>query len=391
MDESNIVSFGANMDNREDIDETIHEPEAHGSRSEMMNAKINEGIDGSKLEMKQAMNECVVQFSNKLEAIFASFENKLAPTNSTPIRGRGQVESPPRPSRSLSREDRNNSHVPTYDLERGPGKFENINCKIKPQFYDGSDDLEEYLTQFNLLAELNRWNTRTKALFLASSLSGGARALLNEMSDCERHSYEALVEALKSRFGSINRSEVFRAELQTRIRMRNETLPELAQAIKQLTRIAYPGTYSKVRDTLSLDYFIDAIPETEIRLRLREVCPKTINEAENIAVRLEALRIADRQKGKSVRLVDTANASNNLSGELHEIKDSLKTLRIDVNAIKNNGNNNKGYPNKPFNPRPWNNNGFNYNGRNDNFRRAENGQESRTRVSTRPNQTGPTR
>jgi hypothetical protein len=45
--------------------------------------------------------------------------------------------------------------------------------------YDGTDDPEEYLTQFYLLSELNNWNTYTKALFLASSLSEGARALLN--------------------------------------------------------------------------------------------------------------------------------------------------------------------------------------------------------------------
>jgi O-succinylbenzoate synthase len=58
--------------------------------------------------------------------------------------------------------------------------------------------------------------------------------------------------------------------------------------MKKLTCRAFPG----IRDTLALDYFIDAIPESEIRLRLREVGPKTINEAENIAVRLEALRMA---------------------------------------------------------------------------------------------------
>jgi hypothetical protein len=35
--------------------------------------------------------------------------------------------------------------------------------------YDGTDDPEEYLTQFYLLSELNNWNTYTKALFLASN------------------------------------------------------------------------------------------------------------------------------------------------------------------------------------------------------------------------------
>ena len=118
------------------------------------------------------------------------------------------------------------------------------------------------------------------------------------MSAYDRHNFDTLVEALKSRYGSANRSEVFRAELQTRVRMKNESLPELAQAIKQLTRRAYSGTSPVVRDTLALDYFIDAIPETEIRLRLREVGPKTINKAEHITVLLEALRVADREKRK---------------------------------------------------------------------------------------------
>jgi hypothetical protein len=121
--------------------------------------------------------------------------------------------------------------------------------------YDGSDDLDEYLTQFNLLAELNNWTLKTKALFLASSLSGGVRALLNEMSDYDRHNFDTLVEALKSRYGSTNRSEMFRAEIQTRVRMRNESLPELAQAIKQLTHRAYLVTSPVVRDTLALRLF----------------------------------------------------------------------------------------------------------------------------------------
>ncbi|VDH93241.1 Hypothetical predicted protein [Mytilus galloprovincialis] len=147
-----------------------------------------------------------------------------------------------------------------------------------------------------MLAELHNWNSKTKALLLASSLSGGAGAILNEITEVDRHDFDSLVTSLKNRFGSVNRAEVFRAELQTRVRFNNESLPDLAQAIKKLTRRAYPGTSPLVRDTLALDSFIDAIIETEVRLRVREVGPKSINEAENIAVRLEALRVADIRK-----------------------------------------------------------------------------------------------
>ena len=39
-------------------------------------------------------------------------------------------------------------------------------CKIKSQIYDGSDDLDEYLTQFNLLAELNKLDFENQSFIL---------------------------------------------------------------------------------------------------------------------------------------------------------------------------------------------------------------------------------
>ncbi|CAC5417471.1 unnamed protein product [Mytilus coruscus] len=166
-----------------------------------------------------------------------------------------------------------------------------IKCKIKPQLYDGSDDLEEYLTQLYLLAKLNDWEI--------------------------------------SRFGSINWSEVFRAELQTRVSLRNESLSEQAQTLKKRTRRAYPGTTPIVRDTLALDYFIDAITKTDIRLRLREVGPKTIYENEHIAVRLEALRLADRPKGRSVRIANTCDTDDSeMVSEIKEIKLGIKIYKM---------------------------------------------------------------
>ncbi|CAC5409087.1 unnamed protein product [Mytilus coruscus] len=69
--------------------------------------------------------------------------------------------------------------------------------------------------------------------------------------------------------------------------------------------MTYPGTSPLVTDTLALHYFIGSIPEKEVRLMLREVGPKSINKAENITVRLEALRVANRQKGRNVRTAET--------------------------------------------------------------------------------------
>lgn len=50
----------------------------------------------------------------------------------------------------------------------------------------------------------------------------------------------------------------------------DESLPELAQSIKKLTRKAYPSASLNVIETLAMDYFIDAIPYKEVRIRLRK-------------------------------------------------------------------------------------------------------------------------
>ena len=49
--------------------------------------------------------------------------------------------------------------------------------------------------------------------------------------------------------------------------------------------------------------------------KLRNVGPKSINEAENIAVRLEALPVADKQK---VTMVGSINAADHQSTDMKD-------------------------------------------------------------------------
>ncbi|CAC5407089.1 unnamed protein product [Mytilus coruscus] len=381
MVDSNVVTFGPNTGNRDEVDEALSN-EVIASSSEK-NLTAERMVSDAKVEMKFMVDKCFSDFSERMDSMLAKFDHHM--TNKiTPILGRGYDNSSISASGEAkqSKQDLNNSHF----TENIRAKHD-IKCKIKPQLYDGLDDLEEYLTQFYLLAELNDWDLRSKALLLASSLTGSARALLNEMTEGERHDFECLVTMLKSRFGSINRSEVFRAELQTRVRLRNESLPELAQAIKKLTRRAYPGTSPIVRDTLALDYFIDAITETDIRLRLREVGPKTIYEAENIAVRLEALRLADRQKGRSMRTADACDADDSkIVSEIKEIKLGIRNLQNDVGAIKKNNTNGQHYNHNNNNGSRQQRGSNNFGNRNfnQNYNSSENYQASSAGVAARP-------
>ncbi|CAC5382446.1 unnamed protein product [Mytilus coruscus] len=140
-------------------------------------------------------------------------------------------------------------------------------------------------------------------------------------------------------------------------------------------------------DTLALDYFIDAITETDIRLRLREVGPKTIYEAENIAVRLEALRLADRQKGRSVRTADACDADDSkMVSKIKEIKLGIRHLQNDVGAIRKNNTNGQRYNNNNNNGSRQQRGSNNFGNRNfnQNYNSSENYQASSAGVMARP-------
>ena len=62
------------------------------------------------------------------------------------------------------------------------------------------------------------------------------------------------------------------------------------------TRQSYPTVSLDVIEALELDHFIDALTDTEIRLMLREIRPKTLAEAEKINGPMEGHRIADKQR-----------------------------------------------------------------------------------------------
>ena len=205
--------------------------------------------------------------------------------------------------------------------------------------FDGKGSWEDYQAQLDIVATLNGWtDDRLKATYLAVSLGGAARAVLGDLSEAERGNYKVLVKALDNRFGTGNRAEIYRATLKSRTRKKDESLPELAQAITRLTRLAFPGVPSDIRDTMDQDNFIDALCDADTRWKVHQSRPKTLNDALMIAVELEAFLTADQQRGRTARAApaipeSTAgqnsgqeNPCTDCKKELQEVKDLLTKI-----------------------------------------------------------------
>ena len=130
------------------------------------------------------------------------------------------------------------------------------------------------MAQFNIIADMNAWNDQEKAAFLASSLTGTALNVLSNLPPERRHNFESLVKALDSRYGNAHRTELARARFKNRIKQKDESLPALAEDIERLARLSYPDASESITDTLARDQFVDALPDENMRLRLKQESKK---------------------------------------------------------------------------------------------------------------------
>jgi len=89
------------------------------------------------------------------------------------------------------------------------------------------------------------------------------------------------------RFGGENFAQKNRIELRNRRRTSGKTLTDLHIDIRWLSALAYPYTDHKTRELISCDYFIDALADPELGLKVRERQPTNLDAALHIALQLE--------------------------------------------------------------------------------------------------------
>ena len=165
--------------------------------------------------------------------------------------------------------------------------------QILPERYDGTNvELREYLNQFLVLTKLNDWTEQEKGLYLASSLTGVARGILNDMTPMEREDFDSLAQKLQQRFEPACREEAFRAELRVRQRRRTETPSEFGHAVKNLVTKAYPDLNERAKETIALEAYWNGHPDGEMRVMALMKAPKTVEEAGGFVTQYESVKPA---------------------------------------------------------------------------------------------------
>jgi hypothetical protein len=209
----------------------------------------------------------------------------------------------------------------------------------KPANYDGKTDWQDYFVQFEMVAELNQWDDRTKALELATNLRGVAQGVLSDLRPEHRMSYRHLVFALQSRFEPTNQSELYRAQIKNRIRKKGEALTELAQDVKRLVRLAYPESPSAVREHLARDCFIDSLNDSELEWAVFQGKAYTVEDAVRVGLEYEAFDAGHRKRTAvktNIRMQrdvgdDEAGSEHGMTNDLiHEVIGRLARMETET-------------------------------------------------------------
>jgi hypothetical protein len=133
--------------------------------------------------------------------------------------------------------------------------------------------------------------------------------------------------------------------------MIKKDIPQLAQAIRQLTLQAYPEAHGNLFESLCRDHFIDALSDSDLRFRVFQAQTKNFDDAVAIAIQMEAFQQAERHRNRRyVREIDVLQNSGQMSDKgvnsvckipekdkmtNDEIMAQLQQLSKAVNELKN--------------------------------------------------------
>lgn len=207
----------------------------------------------------------------------------------------------------------------------------------RPMAYSGDSLWESYLAQFEITAQLNGWSDQQKAAFLATSLTGPALNVLSNLPSDRRDDYQTLVSALESRFGTAHRTELSRVRFKNRVKQRDESLAALSDDLERLGRMAYPDASADVQNVLSRDQFVDALPNEDMRLRIKQERPKTLQRALELALELESFQLASKHRyyrTSREAKVDQRSSSNGISLGSGSTTNQDETTRSFVKLIE---------------------------------------------------------
>ncbi|KAL1435127.1 hypothetical protein MTO96_011257 [Rhipicephalus appendiculatus] len=192
-------------------------------------------------------------------------------------------------------------------------------AQLPPPTFDATTSWATFLVQFESVAALNGWTVQDKAQVLVVQLRAAAAEYLEYIPQVIRSNYEALVSALKTRFGDRHLLQLYLTQLK-HVQQGWRDLQELAAHVDSLSRKALSGCPTATVDLIAANSFVDAINNRNVQRFVRLARPTDVPSALAIALQAEIQEHSQAAEDPYRRptYTDVPSGAQNSPARLHE-------------------------------------------------------------------------
>ena len=150
---------------------------------------------------------------------------------------------------------------------------------LLPEPFTGSNDFESYVTHFELLSQLQKWQRKEtvngaetendeRPRYFALGLQKLAIDFYRTLSEDTRKGFDETVKAFRQHYNE--KLVVFRGRLARRVQQPGEKLTDFLGDLQTLTLKAYPQGSTEIRKHLIVRGFLEGIENSQVQLELRK-------------------------------------------------------------------------------------------------------------------------
>ena len=165
---------------------------------------------------------------------------------------------------------------------------------VLPEIYTGEKSWDEWIDNFDSVANVCKWDDESKLKLLRVQLTGRTRIVFRRLPEVTHNNFQDTIEALQKRFEPESKKELYMAELQTQIKRKNEDWSLFGDSLKQLADKAYSELAEEVRECFALNQYLAQLSHPQVAFSVKQAKPKTLNEAVCLTLEMESYLLSSR-------------------------------------------------------------------------------------------------
>ena len=140
-------------------------------------------------------------------------------------------------------------------------------CRVKPDRFDGSGDIDRFLAHFEVVSQANAWSPAVQLLQLPACLTGNAFDFFRRLPKKECDSIDTLKKTLRKEYDAQALETDYALLFAARKRQAGESMVDYSEALRSLGRKAYPTFSDQQLEILCRSHFINGVDEA-VRVQL---------------------------------------------------------------------------------------------------------------------------